>query len=59
MDMMYMPDALNCGHLTDGSGTGKAEAPQRFNIASMSFDPEQIYQEIKKHVPDFEMVYEI
>lgn len=47
------------GHLADGSGTGKAEAPQRFNIASMSFDPEQIYQEIKKHMPDFEMAYEI
>ena len=30
-----------------------------FNIASMSFDPETIYQAIKKHVPQFEMVYEI
>ena len=28
-------------------------------FASMSFDPEQIYQEIKKHMPDFEMAYEI
>ena len=25
----------------------------------MSFDPEQIYQEIKKRMPDFEMAYEI
>ena len=30
-----------------------------FNIASMSFDPEEIYASIKKYVPDFEMVYEV
>ena len=30
-----------------------------FNIASMCFDPEDICREIKMHVPDFEMVYEI
>ena len=27
-----------------------------FNIASMSFDPETIYQAIRKHVPQFELV---
>ena len=27
--------------------------------ASMSFDPETIYQAIKKHVPQFEMIYDI
>ena len=25
----------------------------------MSFDPETIYNEIKKHKPDFEMVYDV
>ena len=30
-----------------------------FNIASMSFDPEMIYAAIRKHVPDFEMTYQI
>ena len=30
-----------------------------FNIASMSFDPEEIYRVIKKHVPDFEMEYNV
>lgn len=25
----------------------------------MSFDPETIYQAIKKHVPQFEMIYDI
>ena len=30
-----------------------------FNIASMSFAPEEIYAMIKKYVPDFEMDYEV
>ena len=29
-----------------------------FNIASMSFDPEIIYNKIREYVPDFKMVYE-
>jgi nucleoside-diphosphate-sugar epimerase len=29
-----------------------------FNVTAMSFDPEIIYNAIKKYVPDFEMVYE-
>ena len=28
-----------------------------FNITAMSFEPEQIYAEIKKHIPDFQMEY--
>ena len=30
-----------------------------FNIASMSFDPEIIYNSIKKYVPGFEMEYQV
>ena len=30
-----------------------------FNIASMSFGPETIFEEIRKHKPTFEMVYEV
>ena len=30
-----------------------------FNIASMSFDPETIFHAIKKHVPAFEMIYDV
>ena len=30
-----------------------------YNVASMSFSPEMIYAEIRKHIPSFEMVYEI
>lgn len=59
MDMMYMPDALHaCVQLMEAD-------PERlvhrngFNITAMSFAPETIYNEIRKHKPQFEMVYEV
>jgi nucleoside-diphosphate-sugar epimerase len=30
-----------------------------FNITSMSFDPEILFAQIRKHVPDFQMEYKI
>ena len=59
MDMMYMPDALNAAISLMEADPEKLVHRNAFNIASMSFDPEEICQAIKKHVPDFEMVYEI
>lgn len=59
MDMMYMPDALDAMVDLMEADPTKLIHRNSFNIASMSFDPEMIYAEIKKHYPDFEMVYEI
>ena len=59
MDMMYMPDALNAAISLMEAAPARLKHRNAFNIASMSFDPEQMYQEIKKHMPDFEMAYEI
>lgn len=59
MDMMYMPDALNAAISLMEANPEKLIHRNAFNIASMSFDPEQIYAAIKKHIPDFEMVYDI
>lgn len=59
MDMMYMPDALNAAVMLMEADPAKLIHHNAFNIASMSFDPETIYQAIRKHVPDFEMVYDI
>ncbi len=59
MDMMYMPDALNGAISLMEANPDKLIHRNGFNIASMSFDPETIYNEIKKHVPDFEMVYDV
>ena len=59
MDMMYMPDALNAAITLMEADPTKLIHRNAFNIASMSFDPETIYQAIKKHVPQFEMIYDI
>ncbi len=59
MDMMYMPDALHAAIQIMEADPTRLVHRNAFNIASMSFGPETIYAEIKKHVPDFRMRYEI
>lgn len=59
MDMMYMPDALHAAIQIMEADPTRLVHRNAFNIASMSFGPETIYAEIKKHVPDFKMRYEI
>lgn len=59
MDMMYMPDALNAAISIMEADPERLVHRNAFNVASMSFAPETIYAAIKKHVPDFEMVYDV
>ncbi len=59
MDMMYMPDALNAAISLLEANPTRLIHRNAFNIASMSFAPEDIYAEIKKSIPSFEMVYDI
>ncbi len=59
MDMMYMPDALNAViQLMEADGS-KLKHRNAFNITAMSFDPEEIANEIKKHIPNFEIEYDV
>ena len=58
MDMMYMPDALRAARMLMEADPARLQHRNGFNIAAMSFDPEAIYQEIRKYKPDFEMVYD-
>lgn len=59
MDMMYMPDALRaCVEIMEAD-PAKFVHRNSFNIASMSFDPEIIYNKIKEYEPDFKMVYKV
>ncbi|WP_291634965.1 L-threonine 3-dehydrogenase [Clostridium sp.] len=59
MDMMYMPDAINAIiNLLEADGS-KLIHRNAFNIAAMSFEPEQIAAEIKKHIPGFKMDYDV
>lgn len=59
MDMMYMPDALNAAITLMEADPTRLIHRNGFNVAAMSFDPETIYAEIKKHKPDFKMVYDV
>ncbi len=59
MDMMYMPDALHAAIQLMEADPSRLKHRNAFNIASMSFDPEIIYAQIRKYLPDFEMEYRI
>lgn len=57
MDMMYMPDALNAAISLMEADPSRLIHRNAFNIASMSFAPENIYEAIRKEIPSFEMKY--
>ena len=59
MAMMYMPDALRAAIEIMEADPTKFVHRNSFNIASMSFDPEIIYNNIRKYIPDFKMEYEV
>ena len=59
MDMIYMPDALRaCVELMEAD-PAKLVHRNSFNLASMSFTPEIIAAEIRKHIPGFTMDYNV
>ncbi|MAO08213.1 MAG: NAD-dependent epimerase [Alteromonas sp.] len=58
LPMMFMDDAIN-------ATIGIMEAPENsikirssYNLAAISFDPEEITQSIQKHLPNFSIAYE-
>ncbi|KIY20656.1 L-threonine 3-dehydrogenase [Mesobacillus subterraneus] len=59
MDMMYMPDALEAIIDLMEADPSKLIHRNAFNVTAMSFDPEQLAAEIRKHIPSFELSYEV
>ena len=59
MDMIYMPDALKASIDIMEADPSRLVHRNAFNIASMSFAPETIFENIKKYKPDFEMDYAV
>ncbi|MBU3111300.1 L-threonine 3-dehydrogenase [Clostridium lacusfryxellense] len=59
MDMMYMPDAINAIINLLEADESKLKHRNAFNIAAMSFSPEEVASEIKKHMPKFELSYKV
>ncbi|TCO78709.1 L-threonine 3-dehydrogenase [Marinisporobacter balticus] len=59
MDMMYMPDAINAIIQLMEADPSRLQHRNAFNVTAMSFDPEEIAAEIKKHIKDFKMNYDV
>jgi nucleoside-diphosphate-sugar epimerase len=59
MDMMYMPDALNAIIDLMEADPCRLKHRNSFNVTAMSFDPEEIGNAIKKHIPGFELTYHV
>ena len=59
MDMLYMPDALRAIVELMEADPAKLKHRNSFNVASMSFTPDILAAEIRKHIPTFEMSYDI
>ncbi|MFP4456848.1 MAG: L-threonine 3-dehydrogenase [Clostridia bacterium] len=59
MDMMYMPDALDAIIQLSEADENKLIHRNAFNVTAMSFAPEDLEEEIKKHIPSFKMKYDV
>jgi nucleoside-diphosphate-sugar epimerase len=57
LPMMYMPDALCATLELMQADAGKIKIRSAYNLAAMSFSPEQIAGELKKHIPEFKITY--
>jgi nucleoside-diphosphate-sugar epimerase len=57
MPMMYMDDAIHATIMLMEAPEDKIKLRYGYNLAAFSFTPEEIYLEIKKYYPDFEIEY--
>jgi nucleoside-diphosphate-sugar epimerase len=53
MDMMYMPDALRAVLELMGADPARLRHRNAFNVTAMSFTPEELAAEIRRHLPGF------
>jgi nucleoside-diphosphate-sugar epimerase len=58
MPMMYMEDAINATVKIMQADAESIKIRSSYNLAAMSFTPTEIANEIKKHIPDFEITYQ-
>src|SRR5690606_1415572 len=58
LPMMYMPDAIRATIELMEAPKEKIKTRTSYNLSGISFSPEEIATEIKKHIPEFEISYE-
>lgn len=57
LPMMFMPDAINSILKIMSAESSNVKIRSSYNLAAISFTPEKLYYEIKKHLPEFEISY--
>ncbi len=57
LPMLYMPDALKATIGLMETAAENVKIRSSYNLAGMSFDPEEIAASIKQHIPDFSITY--
>lgn len=59
LDMMYMPDAINAAVKLMEADSARLKHRNAFNITAINFTPAELAAEIQKHVPEFEVDYDV
>jgi nucleoside-diphosphate-sugar epimerase len=57
LPMMYMPDAIRATIDLVEADAARVKIRSSYNLAGMSFSPEEIAKEVEKHVPGFTITY--
>lgn len=58
LPMMYMPDAIRATMELMEAPADKISVRTSYNISGISFSPAEIAASIKKHIPEFEIIYQ-
>ncbi|HSH45686.1 MAG TPA: NAD-dependent epimerase/dehydratase family protein [Longimicrobiales bacterium] len=59
LDMMYMPDALRAAMELMDADPGVLRHRNAFNITAMQLTPARLADAIRRHLPEFEMGYDV
>jgi nucleoside-diphosphate-sugar epimerase len=59
LDMMYMPDAIRAMIEVMEVDPARLEHRNAFNVAAMSFTPARLAEEIRRHMPEFRIDYDV
>lgn len=57
LPMMYMPDAIRATLELMEAPAEQIKIRSSYNVAGVSFNPEEIAAAVRKHIPQFEMTY--
>jgi nucleoside-diphosphate-sugar epimerase len=59
LDMMYMPDATRAMIALMEADGGRLKHRNAYNVTAMSITPEDLAAEIRKHIPEFVIDYQV